>query len=445
MTNIVGEGFALVIMVPTLIIVGITYMLPVKKRKHYTGRFLAVLCLIAAGTLAGARYLTFTRSVTILVYIALYLFLVLMIWAVCRISFTESIYCAACAYLTQHLFYSAMTALAEFRAYDSGHLETGVLLKCLYYYLPLLLICVPLYFLFIKQLVKDGRYRIESGQSLALMIITLLSTIVLSHFSTVFVQKTEGGGALFGICRVYAMLCCIVILWAQYNKSKELALQEQMMAERELRRQQMSQFESYQENLELINYKCHDLKQQVAALRSIGGKVPEEVLSKVEESVMIYDAYVKTGNEVLDTILTEKNLWCEKNGITMACMVDGKSLEFMETVDIFAIFGNALANAVESVSRIGEPDKRMISVLSFVRMDVVFIQFENYYESEIIRYGELPESTKDRDGSHGYGLKSIRYSVQKYGGCMTIDTQDHIFKLQISVPALLFTPYGCAQ
>lgn len=435
MINIVGEGRALVIMVPTLIIVGITYMIPLKKRKNYTGGFLVVLCLIVAGTIAGAKYLTFTRSVTIAVYIALYLFLVLMIWTVCRISFTESIYCAACAYLTQHLFYSARTALAEFGQYGSGRFGAGILMECLFYYLPLTVFCVPLYFLFIKQLVKDGRYRIESRQSLALMIITLLSTIVLSHFSTVFGHETKGGGMLFGICRVYAMLCCIVILWAQYNKSKELALQEQMMAERELRRQQMSQFESYQENLELINYKCHDLKQQVAALRSIGGKVPEEVLTRVEESVMIYDAYVKTGNEILDTILTEKNLWCEKNGITMACMVDGKSLEFMETVDIFAIFGNALANAVESVSQIEEPDKRMISVLSFVRMDVVFIQFENYYESEVIRHGELPESTKDRDGSHGYGLKSIRYSVQKYGGCMTIDTEEHIFKLQISIPS----------
>ena len=435
MTGMAGEGRALVIMVPTLIIFGIIYMLPVKKRKNYKSGFMAVLCLIVAGTITGAKYLTFTRGITISVYITLYLFLVLMIWAVCRIRFTESVYCAACVYLTQHLFYSAVTAISEFMTYGSETFEMDQLRLCLYYYLPLAGICIPVYFLFIRHLVKDGRYRIESGQSLALMMITLLSTIILSHISTVFSQETVSGGKLFGICRVYAMLCCIVTLWAQYNKSRELALQEQMLTESELRRQQMNQFESYQENLELINYKCHDLKQQVAALRGICGKVPEEVLRKVEESVMIYDAYVNTGNEILDTILTEKNLWCEKNGITMACMVDGKCFEFMETIDIFAIFGNALTNAVESVSQIEEPDKRMISVLSFVRMDVVFIQFENYYESEIIRHGELPESTKDRDGSHGYGLKSIRYSVQKYGGYMTIDTEENIFRLQISLPA----------
>lgn len=439
MMGMEGEVRAFIMMVPTLIIFGITYMVPIKKRSNYIWRFLAALGIIFAVVAVGVKYLAFTESVTIIAYIAMYVFLSAMVWMTCQVTVTEAVYCAACAYLTQHLCYSAMTALWELTAPDGNNIQDfnfqGYYTSTEWsYYLMILCICVPVYFFFVKKLIKDGRYCIDSKQSLALVVITLCSTILLSHISTVMYQGIEYGGRLFGICRIYAMLCCIVTLWAQYNKSRELAVQQEVMAERELRRQQMNQYENYQENVELINYKCHDLKQQVAALRSMDRQVSEEVLSKVEESVMIYDAYVNTGNEVLDTILTEKNLWCEKNHITMACIADGKCFGFMDTVDIFAIFGNALTNAIESVSKIEDPDKRMISVMTYERMDVVFIQVENYYESEIIRNGELPESTKSQDGNHGYGLKSIRYSVRKYGGCMTIDTEEHIFKLQISIP-----------
>ena len=47
---------------------------------------------------------------------------------------------------------------------------------------------------------------------------------------------------------------------------------------------------------------------------------------------------------------------------------------------------------------------------------------------------DLPATTKNDSRYHGYGLKSLRYTVQKYGGAVDISTQDHWFLLKIVIP-----------
>ena len=67
------------------------------------------------------------------------------------------------------------------------------------------------------------------------------------------------------------------------------------------------QYQLSKETIELINHKCHDLKHQVQAIRAVKDeKERETYLEKIEKSVQIYSAIVRTGNEILDTILTEK-------------------------------------------------------------------------------------------------------------------------------------------
>lgn len=43
-------------------------------------------------------------------------------------------------------------------------------------------------------------------------------------------------------------------------------------------------------------------------------------------------------------------------------------------------------------------------------------------------------TTKADKSSHGFGLKSIRYLAQKYGGTMFATVRDHVFILQVTLP-----------
>lgn len=436
MTLIGNEVFGFWAGAPALLAACILYMIPVAKRKWFGWRLLFSVLVSGIIFTGMGQMLKRGSGFPILVYFSLFALMAGIFWLCCRIQFREAVYCSACAYLTQHMVYSFLMLDAACR---SGQISErtdayGIIFVIGMNDMVYLIGYILIFFLVVRNLPQEGRFYVSSFHSMTLLVFTVAGSIILSHLSTITAVE-QGDNQMFALCRRYDFLCCVIALWAQYGKSQELKIQKKMMTELELRRQQIKQYENYQENLELINYKCHDLKQQVAALRDTNDRqMPKEVLSKVEESVMIYDSYVKTGNEALDTILTERNLWCEKNGITMSCIVDGQCLAFMDTIDLFAIFGNALTNAIESVSKITEREKRVISTRVFERMDVVYMQFENYYESEIIRNGLLPESTKSQDGNHGYGLKSIRYSVKKYNGTMIIDTESNLFNLQIAIP-----------
>ena len=160
----------------------------------------------------------------------------------------------------------------------------------------------------------------------------------------------------------------------------------------------------------------------------------EDYLDEIERSIQIYDSTIETGNEVLDTVLTEKSLYCEQHQITMTCVADGSKLGFLDGVDVYAIFGNALDNAIESVSALDDPEKRAIAVSVWTKSGLLLIQVENYFEGQLHFENGLPLTTKADKSSHGFGIRSIGYTVKKYGGHLTISAEDHLFLLSISIP-----------
>jgi len=106
----------------------------------------------------------------------------------------------------------------------------------------------------------------------------------------------------------------------------------------------------------------------------------------------------------------------------------------METMDICSIFGNALDNAIESVIKLEDKEKRLIHVTVSQQKSFLMIRVENYFEGGLeYAKGQL-ESTKKEKAFHGYGIKSIRYTVNKYDGAVDIDTKDNWFNLRILIP-----------
>ena len=105
---------------------------------------------------------------------------------------------------------------------------------------------------------------------------------------------------------------------------------------------QYAQYKQSKESIELINYKYHDLKHQIAVLRSEADPGKREAfLDKMEADIKKYESQNKTGNKVLDTVLTTKSLYCAKHNITFTCVADGTLLDFIDVMDICSIFGNA--------------------------------------------------------------------------------------------------------
>ena len=136
----------------------------------------------------------------------------------------------------------------------------------------------------------------------------------------------------------------------------------------------------------------------------------------------------------MDTLIAGKMMNCRANNIKITCVADGDILDFMHVADICTIFGNSLDNAIESVTMIEDPEKRLIHLTISQKKNFVLIQINNYCENHITMKNGYPVTTKADKADHGFGLKSIRYTVEKYHGTLTFDLKDNWFELKMLIP-----------
>lgn len=228
------------------------------------------------------------------------------------------------------------------------------------------------------------------------------------------------------------------MLYAHYVLCIQTRAWRELEATRNILQNQYVQYQQSRESIDLINRKYHDLKHQISFLRNEPDpEKRDKWLNEMEEEINQYEAQYKTGNQVLDTILMGKSLYCQKHGITLTCVVDGALLKFMETMDICSIFGNALENAIECELKISDKEKRLIHVSVFNSKGFIMIRIENYYEGKLQLENDLPVTTKTTERAyHGYGLKSIKTTVKKYGGICSINAERNWFELKILLPIL---------
>lgn len=230
----------------------------------------------------------------------------------------------------------------------------------------------------------------------------------------------------------YNLLCCILVLFLQFGILSRRQLEQsndqlqQMLAQRE------KQYEIRRESMDIINIKHHDLKHQLGLLRKV---VDRQTLQGMEDAVNRYDTIVSTGNEYLDLLLTEKSMLCQAKKIMFTYIADGQKLNFMEPGDVYSLFGNATENAIEYVEKLEDEEKRFIHLSVKAVEGLVTVHVENYIEGQEWNMAEgLPGTTKENKSYHGFGLRSIRMTAEKYGGEMSVHAADHLFSLDVVLP-----------
>ena len=280
-------------------------------------------------------------------------------------------------------------------------------------------------------------HQITGKETISVACIALLA-FLFSNISFVVARSPLEGELLESIfyMRTLGDLCGLAALYAFQTKVCEYIIEKELAALKSMYRKQYDQYRYYQNSMEMIHVKYHDLKHQITGLR---GEADEEKrkqwLDKLEQELDENRLIEQTGNQVLDTMLAAKIFQARKNQIRITCVADGKLLNFMHVTDICTIFGNGLDNAIESVITLENQTKRLIHVTLREQKNFILINIANYIEEEIkLGKGELPETSKQDKENHGYGLKSIRMTVEKYQGSMSVQAKDNWFELRILIP-----------
>lgn len=237
------------------------------------------------------------------------------------------------------------------------------------------------------------------------------------------------------IIRTMADVAGLAVLIAYQSRINSLYAQQELIRMNALMGAQYDQYRNFQSGIDLINIKYHDLKHQMAGLR--GETDPdrrEKWISRMEEELREFRPEQQTGSPVLDTLLMGKYMDFRNNRIKFTCVADGGLLRQLFVTDICSIFGNALDNAVEAVSLIEEPDRRMIHLTVTEKSGFLLIMIVNTCGEKLQVERGLPVTTKRDSSQHGYGMRSIRLAAEKYGGTVTWVVKNEMFELKVLIP-----------
>ena len=369
---------------------------------------------IAAGMLVlQTGWLMLTGNVSTLFWIPCMIIAIgmmfLFLWMVIEATWKMVAYCCMKAFLTAE-FMASLEWQLEYFAYR-GRTEKGVLSILT---LAIVYGAVTMILWIIESRMKRDEIELEiSVKELYSTLLIVLSAFMLSNLSFVYRNTPFSGSIATDIFTIRTLVDFggLAILYAYQS------LRHEVGAEKELSKIQSiltAQYDSYR-------------AEQDPEKRS-------KWIDQMEDELAAYQPERQTGNQVLDGVLDGKMPLIRNAGIAFTCVADGELLKFIHVTDICTIFGNALDNAIEYVSMISDPEKKIIHMEISSRKQFVYAEVRNYCDTEIKIKNGFPMTTKRDAGNHGFGIKSISYAAKKYGGTMQFGVKDHFFFIRILIP-----------
>lgn len=235
--------------------------------------------------------------------------------------------------------------------------------------------------------------------------------------------------------RTLVDLCGFIALYAQHEQLRKQRADAELAAMNAILYAQHQQYLQSRRDIERADRTYHDLKHQVTVIRrELDPERRGEFLNSLEDSINAFGASFRTGNPVVDTVLTSKARECQAADVNFTCVADGALLDHVEAMDLASLLGNALDNAIEAVLRLPDPQERLIRVAVFAQNAFVVLRFENYFDGELRRSGGELVTRKTAGGRHGLGLRSIRHIAEKYDGTTTVASRDNWFTLSVLLP-----------
>ncbi len=374
------------------------------------------------------------NTTAILMYLLVYVFSCLVLWNSYELKFVDLLYASSCGYAAQHIG-SSLGAMVRYLT-DLDHVHPylrypiGILIQ--------LVIALLMYVFVVQPHLHEGEQKEKDPRMVSLAIIVLVATIILSTQTDGNPGELYDARALFlsgVICKSYGILLCMLIISMEFFISRMNHMEQQKLFMEGLIKKQAEQQKLSNESIAIINRKCHDMKYQMRLLkRETDEEKRSEYIDELRKAVAIYDSVYHTGNDALDMLLREKTLLCEEYEIQFSCMADGSVLNFMPADDIYVLLGNALDNAIEAVIQEEDLERRVISLSITRKQGMPYIHLENYSKERHEFRDGLPQTTKEDKNYHGFGVQSIQYLSEKYGGTMVMQEEDMMFCLDILFP-----------
>ena len=407
-------------LVPTFLLAGHS-----PRRDNFGRRAASALLVVATFNLVVSLFVwrgmteTFPPGMRYVVNFVVYsLYLVILVPAVrwCfEMGVWDALFCATAGYTIQNLGSGAgefvRLTIQALTGSELAQMPATVLSDC-----SVAVVIAIYYLVFIRHVGQLGHLGRGSRGMLAAAVGVILVVVAFD----VVVRGLGREGAQLGFLlalRVIHAAVSFFVLFAEYEMLYNVRLRAEVTAREQLATERERQYELSRETIKAVNRRVHDIRHQVA--RQLDeAKVSPEVLAEVARDIAVYDTAVKTGSDVLDTILTEKSLICARHGVTLSCIADGTALAKLPAADLYALFGGLLDGAIEAVCNL--PDRRQRSISLTLRQvgSLALVHVEHYAAGEDAGTDAV-----------------VREIVERHGGTLTAAQREGIASIDVMIPA----------
>lgn len=335
------------------------------------------------GSIAGLGIMLYTlmsvtQDISIFLFIPFMMFYFFMMWITiymnCRYDIPTSLYFTARSFIMGEFIASFEWWIFYYVTYFKI-LPVNVFTNCLVLVVVDGVCIVVFYFLEKRNRTANNNFQINQGEMVSGFVITL-AVFIISNLSYLLRNANVADVVLsqLFLIRTLVDLGGVAILYAYHVQLADLTVRYEVERLQDMLEMQYHNYEMLEQSVNIVNQKYHDLKYQIAVLKAeASAEQSLAYLEQMEQDIKAYEAQNKTGNHILDTILTGKTLYCQSNWIELTSVCDGEALSFMEPMDISTLFGNMIDNAIESVIKIEKKERRLIHLAvvkqkNFLRM-----------------------------------------------------------------------------
>lgn len=284
---------------------------------------------------------------------------------------------------------------------------------------------------YVVSMAINGFKNIKSGNTLPLVYWVSLLIMPISSLFLLIVIFQSTGIAIYKI--TLSVAAVLIINFTIFFLFDRLAKSFQEKQEKEFVEQQNRYYEN---QLDLINASLenssvlrHDMKNH---LQTIFTDIKNGNINEAQQHISdITDVYnsngeiIHTGYPAIDSIVNFKLQAAKKNGVSVKVSSTLPQGLNISSFDSTVIFGNLIDNALQALSLV--PENKFIDLALHYSKGMLLIKITNPFTNEIIKSGDKVITTKADKKNHGYGLTSVKETVEKYDGTIDIIPDDNTF------------------
>ncbi len=229
-----------------------------------------------------------------------------------------------------------------------------------------------------------------------------------------------------------SLLGIFLLLYEMYQVAREYTRSAQLDRENQLLAVESRRYTELRAYMEQTRHLRHDFRQHLHVIAGLteAGQVDElKNYLHQYESELSEERPTLCANPAVDALAGHYDHEAHSLGVPVDWRLELPRQLAIPEADFCMMLGNLLENALHASQKL-PPEQRQVKVLARMLSPAMLgLLVENRYDGVLKRQQGILHSTK-HDGM-GIGLVSIQTAVSRYGGSMTVETENGLFRVNI--------------